>query len=195
MLPANFNLLSGADQQEFLALKDKFHAVTARAGKGERLDVLSERLALIRQFIERGDEDDSTRTAVCGIFFLRDSLAVNIQSLRILLGKCKSSINGSLQRLGYSAEPHGCDADEEFLSRVPGPLRQGSELRTWSIRRRAATAERRAPFVIQLPLSCTVGVETEAIEAAARRRFPCPIKCRYKYFDILQRSVSIQTDA
>jgi hypothetical protein len=37
----------------------------------------------------------------------------------------------------------------------------------------------------------TVGAETEAIV----RDFPCPEKCRYKSLDIIQRSVSIQTEA
>jgi hypothetical protein len=39
-----------------------------------------------------------------------------------------------------------------------------------------------------------VNVEIEAVAAAARRQFPCRVKCRYKYLDIIYISGSIQTE-
>jgi hypothetical protein len=38
-----------------------------------------------------------------------------------------------------------------------------------------------------------VNVEIETV-AAARRQFPCRVKCRHKHLDIIHRSRSIQTE-
>jgi hypothetical protein len=35
----------------------------------------------------------------------------------------------------------------------------------------------------------------EVVAATARRQFPCPVQCRYKYLDIRHRSGSIRTKA
>jgi hypothetical protein len=50
--------------------------------------------------------------------------------------------------------------------------------------------------VVPLPVvsKLLVNVEIEAITAADRRQFRCPVNCRYKYLDIIHRSGSIQTE-
>jgi hypothetical protein len=197
----NFGLLCPSDRQEYDRLRDNFHEDIGKSRKGERLDVFTDRLNQVRAFIERNDEDQWKRSLVCGVFFLRDSLALNIQQLRTLLGKCKSSINGSLQRLGYSALLPGHEAEQEFLSRIPSHCQEPSDLKRWTIRKVASIVSTpKAPpapaLVIPLPLSWRdrVNVETEAVQEIVRRTFPCPVKCRYKYLDIIHRSVSIQTE-
>jgi hypothetical protein len=152
----------------------------------------------VRNFIERTHEDEWRRALVCGIFFLSDALSLNIQQLRILMGKCKSSINGSLQQLGYAAQSSGPDTEQEFLARIPLNFRDANELKKWTIRKSIKVAPKIAEkqqFVVPLPASWSpqVDVETEAVHVIIHRTFPCPVKCRYKYLDIIHRSVSIQT--
>jgi hypothetical protein len=145
----------------------------------------------VRNFIERTQDDSWKRALVCGIFFLSDSLALNIRQLRLLIGKCKSSINGSLYRLGYAAQSSSRDGEQEFLSRLPVTLRDSLDLKTWTIRRTTEARPRRVPS--PPPPEPNVSVETEAVHVRVLKTFPCPVKCRYKYMDIIHRSVSIQT--
>jgi hypothetical protein len=192
--PKFFHLLSVPNCQEYLVLRAHFHDSCGKSRKGERLDVFNDRLATIRRFVERQDDDDWKRALVCGVFFLPDGLALNIQQLRMLIGKCKSSINGSLQQLGYRAVPPGPDAEEQFLARIPQQCRVLTDLKKWTLRRTASS--KKAVFLVPVPMVTRwpVNVETEAVAAGHRRQFPCPVKCRYKYLDITHRSVSIQTE-
>jgi hypothetical protein len=69
-----------------------------------------------------------------------------------------------------------------------------SDLKKWTVCKTAA--DKNATFLVPLPTvsKSLVNVEIEAVAAAARRQFPCPVKCRYKYPDIIHRSGSIQTE-
>jgi hypothetical protein len=196
--PTNINLLSYSDSQDYALLRASFQVDSGKSRKGERLETFLEGIKRVRNFIERTQEDEWRRALVCGIFFLSDSLSLNIQQLRILMGKCKSSINGSLQQLGYAAQSSGADTEQEFLARIPLNFRDSNELKKWTIRKSIKVTPRIAgtqQFVVPLPASWSpqVDVETEAVHVIVHRTFPCPVKCRYKYLDIIHRSVSIQT--
>jgi hypothetical protein len=196
--PTYFNLLSCSDSQDYAVLRASFHVDSGKSRKGERLETFVEGIRKVRNFIERKQEDEWRRALVCGIFFLSDSLSLNIQQLRILMGKCKSSINGSLQQLGYAAQSSSSETEQEFLARIPLNFRDATELKKWTIRKSVKTTPRietQPQFVIPLPASWRpqVNVETEAVHVIVHRTFPCPVKCRYKYLDIIHRSVSIQT--
>ena len=68
----------------------------------------------IKNFVVRGDKNDYNRGLVCGIIFLnemfqnkkedvldKEYIAINTKQLRLLLDKCKSSINGSFHQIGF----------------------------------------------------------------------------------------------
>jgi hypothetical protein len=61
---------------------------------------------------------------------------MDIQKLRVLTGKCKSSLIGSLQRLGDSAEPPNSEIQLQLTSQIPFHVGETAELRKWSVRRR-----------------------------------------------------------
>jgi hypothetical protein len=195
--PAYINLLSSSDSQDYALLRASFQVDSGKSRKGERLETFMEAIKKVRNFIERTQEDDWRCAQVCGIFFLSDSLSLNIQQLRLLMGKCKSSINGSLQQLGYAAQSSSSDSEQEFLARIPLNFRDATELKKWTIRKsaKATPIGRQHEFVVPLPASWRphVNVETEAVHVIVHRTFPCLVKCRYKYLDIIHRSVSIQT--
>jgi hypothetical protein len=77
------------------------------------------------------------------------------------------------------AIPPGPEAEQKFFTRIPQQCRDLTDLKKWTVRRTAA--DKNATFSITLPIvsKSLVNVETEAL-AAARRQFPCPVKCRYK---------------
>jgi hypothetical protein len=83
------------------------------------------------------DDDDWKRSLVCGLYWpaTEASIAVNIRQLRFLISKCKSSINGSFQRLGFSIVPAGADGSAAILTYLPILKDSLADLRQWTIRR------------------------------------------------------------
>jgi hypothetical protein len=91
-------------------------------------------LDLIKAYAIRGDADDLPRSLVCGVVWLANGIAVNIQQLKLLSSKCKSSINGSFSQLGYRPIPSGADTAGELIQKFPFMKDQFTELRQWTIR-------------------------------------------------------------
>jgi hypothetical protein len=71
-------------------------------------------------------------------------------------------------------------------------LRDSPELKKWTIRKRADAKANCVTVPPPLP-EPNVSVETEAVHVRVLKTFPCPVKCRYKFMNIIHRSVSIQT--
>jgi hypothetical protein len=91
-------------------------------------------LGIIREFCEHSPENRSERFLVCGACPLAEGLAINIRQLRILLGKCKSSINGSFQRMGWIGMPLKDANYQELREKLPHIRMNFAELREWSFR-------------------------------------------------------------
>ena len=133
-LPGHWDLLTRSDLEAYVKLRKSFYDEIRKSKKGERLDAFIQRILKIKQFVERGDGDDWKRGLVCGIIFLPNSIAIHIQQFRLLLGKCKSSINGSLQAIGFAAHPQGGPIETELLMKVPIFQREHSEVKKWTVR-------------------------------------------------------------
>jgi hypothetical protein len=134
-IPPFFELLTPADQEGYEYLRSQVSSDGYRHHRHHRLDAFSTALSSIRSYCEKGDADDSLRSLVCGVCHLSDSIAVNVRRLRFLVEKCKSSINGSFQRMGYLPFV-GKTASLDVLSdRIPQIRGNYTELREWSFRR------------------------------------------------------------
>jgi hypothetical protein len=114
---------------------------------------------------------------------MQAGLAINIRQLKILLGRCKSSINGSLQQIGFVSRPPGQSVDRELMRLIPLLVDDHMELKKWTIRRGECLAERTKedPPVVEP-------------REVVRCGFPCPAKCRHKLDDILQMCMPAQAD-
>jgi hypothetical protein len=75
---------------------------------------------------------------VCGIYWLPDAIAINIHQLRSLIPKCKSSINVSLQKLGFSNSPGRTASGQTITSIFPFLKDNLSALRKWTIREKTS---------------------------------------------------------
>jgi hypothetical protein len=133
-LPRFFELLSPADQELYQVLRSALSSPDCRNNRNQRLDKFQEMLGAIREFAEHSETDRILRYLVSGVCSLRDGIAINIRQLRILLDKCKSSINGSFQRMGWIGLPLKDDILEEFVSKIPALKTNFPELREWSVR-------------------------------------------------------------
>jgi hypothetical protein len=109
-------------------------------------------LDAIKSFAIRDDDDDWKRCLVCGVIWLPASIAINTRQLRLLIDKCKSSINGSLHRMGYSSVTSRGDTSKQLIEYVPKLRGNFSELRQWTVRQISAqTPQPPAPIIVERP--------------------------------------------
>jgi hypothetical protein len=143
--PVYWYQLSSSDQLAYQDLQNEFYQDARKSRKGERLECFMNRIKCIKRFVQQHDDSDWKRSLVCGIFFFPESIVINIQQLRILMGKCKSSINGSLQQLGYVADPQGQGVERELWGRIPAPHRNLTDMKKWTVRRNKPALETLQP--------------------------------------------------
>ena len=216
-LPLHWDLLTRNDLDSYVELRKSFYDEIRKSKKGEKLDAFVQRLVKIKYFVERGDADDWKRGLVCGILFLENGIAIHIQQFRLLLGKCKSSINGSLQAIGFVAHPQGGPIEKELYQKVPIFQKEHSEVKKWTVRDCTAPVNpfKRNPITIpqikeidshenklnlQIEQKCSYNTRSSidmiGKESIVPNQIPCymaPIKFRYKYYNLLHQNIAIQT--
>ena len=132
--PNFFDLLSADDKIEYFKLKSSLDGTVSKRNRGHRVEAFGAILDEIQKYVERGDENDWKRSLVCGVCRMNNMIAINIRQLRLLITKCKSSINGSLQRLGYLTNPSHAESWKMFIEKIPFLKNNYTELRQWTIR-------------------------------------------------------------
>lgn len=132
--PPFIHLLGEGDRSAYAALRSQLSS-SSRSPRHKRIESFSEVLDAIKSYAVREADDDWQRCLVCGVAFLPEGIAVNIRQLSLLTGKCKSSINGSLQRMGYSVVAAPC---AQLIDRFPELRGNRAELEQWSMRQLTA---------------------------------------------------------
>jgi hypothetical protein len=154
-------LLELEDQWRLLELHKTLSAPETRFNRNRQVVTLQEQLRAIHSFCVRIDQDDWKRMVACGVGILDPfTIALNPMRLGHLIGKSKSSINGSFQKMRYSAAIM-TNADTSRLQILFPCLKQWpDEFRHWTIRKAKfpiPTAEQQDParahteFAIQPP--------------------------------------------
>ena len=128
--------LSDADKCQYACLKAAISSTALRSQRNRRISAFTEALSAIKAFVLRGDKDDNLRSLVCGICWLDEGIAINTHQLKRLLSKCKSSINGSLQKLGYTTSLGRTESAAAMVSVWPLLRENNAELRKWTVRKR-----------------------------------------------------------
>jgi hypothetical protein len=139
--PRHLELLNKSDKHIYEKICEALAAPTNRDRRFKRLDDFQEILEAIELFENIDDDDKWKRCLVCGIFRFDGGIAVNITQLKAMILKCKSSINGSLKRLGYTQVAKRTESAGHLVSAIPYLQRHSSELRKWAIRYHADTRE------------------------------------------------------
>lgn len=133
--PMYWDLLSENDKRSYLFLRQTLASPTCKNRRNRSAQTFSEILEGIKTYVVRGDEKgDHDRSLVCGICWLNDKIAINTRQLRLILSKCKSSINGSFQQLGYGTIPTGADSSAELVKYFPELENNFPQLRQWTVR-------------------------------------------------------------
>lgn len=138
-------LLSKDDYDSYLYLKKTFSSDVCRNCRNRRVQSFSEILSAIHCFIEKTKEDSWKRALVCGLCWYKNYLCVNIKQMSSLLEKCKSSINGSLQRLYLIALRNKQQSIKIIIEAIPYLKSHQNLLKMWSVRQYSRPSQIRFP--------------------------------------------------
>ncbi|OHS96650.1 hypothetical protein TRFO_09797 [Tritrichomonas foetus] len=134
--PNYFDQLSNEDKIKYQELKKQLSLPACKNRRNKSNETFQDMVNAIQSFVVRNDENDITRSLVCGIVWLDNGIAINTHQLSIITNKCKSSINGSFQSLGYGTTPTGTESSTEIISKFPFMKKNFGELRQWTVRQK-----------------------------------------------------------
>lgn len=134
----DLNFLTEADQETLIQLQNALSSSGSRNLRGKQLKTFADMIKIIHKFCIRGDAYDWRRCYVCGICWLPNGIAINNRRFGCLLGKCKSSINGSFQQLGYTTAPSRSDSYDSIVEVIPILKNDMPSLREWTLRLNSA---------------------------------------------------------
>ena len=134
-LPEYWYVLSDFDKYQYAMLRAQLSAQATKNQRFKRVENFTETIEKIRMFCCRGQNDDWRRCLVCGICWLQEGLAINTRQLRLLIFKCKSSINGSLQKMGFSVSLGRSESTNALVLAFPILKDNINELRQWTVRK------------------------------------------------------------
>lgn len=148
-LPEFWDLLCPADQEAYNRMRLALSSPACKHRRHHSKELNRGIVNTIKSFVVRNDNDDYKRALVTGIVWLPNAIAINTRQLRLLLSKCKSSINALFQNLGYFTIPTNTDYSSSIISCFPLLRDNFTELRKWTIRLMAAPPDNKAAYVQQ----------------------------------------------
>jgi len=167
--PQYWDFLCDLDKTQYIELKRDFTGSNVKRQRGGECETFDGVLDSIRAFAERDDENDWRRFLVCVVCWLDSAIAINTRQLRLLVSKCKSSINGSLQKMGYCTNTSHSESWRVLFPHIPLLKDQFCELRRWTIRYKGGGE-----------------AHPEALTIVVHERPPsCPLKLRAKMAKIM----------
>ena len=133
-VPLYWEKLSTQDQNEYKIMKEMLSSSKCKNRRNKSAETFQDVLNTIKLYVMRGDGNDLNRGIVCGLYWDGNDLAINTRQLRILLDRCKSSINGSLQMIGYTSPSSNSDQSTKLINIFPQWKDRFQEMRQWTIR-------------------------------------------------------------
>lgn len=131
-----YSELSEADRKTYDQLRAYLAEPTNKNKRNKSVETFAGNLEAIKKFVVRNDDGDWKRAYVCGICWIGDTIAINTRNLRILVAKCKSSINGLFQAMGYGTVPPGSESGAAVVHYFPILRDNFAELRQWTVRKK-----------------------------------------------------------
>ena len=133
-LPLFWDLLSNEDKETYMRISNVLSAPTLKNKRNTKIDTFSDALEAIDIFQNHSETDKWKRFLVCGVVKFEGGIAVNINQLKKLVRKCKTSINTSLKGMGYTIISGKSCESPELLTAIPCLRGNNAELRQWTIR-------------------------------------------------------------
>ena len=139
--------LNKEDIDYYRKLKNTLSSHICRNCRNRRRESFSEILSTIHYYINRKNEDSWKRSLICGICWYKNYIVVNIRQMSSLLEKCKSSINGSFQRLNFIMLSDKQESVKIINEAIPYLKNYPDLIQTWSVRQQAVITPMIIPFI------------------------------------------------
>ena len=133
-LPMYWEILNENDQQQYIAIRNTLSSSACKHRRHHSIEINQEIISTLKAFVFHEEADIWKRSLVCGICWLDGALAINTHQLRLLLAKCKSSINAMFQNIGYMTVPTNSEYAGSLSNFFPIIKDNFVELRKWTIR-------------------------------------------------------------
>ena len=129
-----WNILSPEDKTEFVRLRAQFLQGQKISSKDRRIVTFRKELVAVLKYIERSETHKEERSVLVGVCFAGPIICVNTRQLKSFLGRCKSSINGSFQQMGYVALRTKAKARACVVAVMPSLQNEQNILKQWTVR-------------------------------------------------------------
>ncbi|KAH0792619.1 potassium/sodium hyperpolarization-activated cyclic nucleotide-gated channel 1 [Histomonas meleagridis] len=133
-MPMYWEILNEADQQQYIAIRNTLSSSACKHRRHHSSEINQEIISTLKAFVYHDEADIWKRSLVCGICWIDNALAINTHQLRLLLAKCKSSINAMFQNIGYMTVPTNSEYAGNLSNFFPIIKDNFVELRKWTIR-------------------------------------------------------------
>jgi hypothetical protein len=127
-------ILSNQDKQTYLNLRSKFVQPARPHQKDRNSIVFRSEVHSIIDYIDSSVPGREHRSIICGLLVADPFICVNNRQLKHLIGRCKSSINGSFQQIGYMAVKTKDKARQCTKVLIPSLATDPGQLRQWTVR-------------------------------------------------------------
>ena len=131
---AYWNVLSTEDKTEYMKLRANFLQGQKISSKDRRIVTFRKELVMVLKYIQRTEVHQEERSVLVGVCFAGPVICVNTRQLKGFLGRCKSSINGSFQQMGYVALRTKAKARSCVVAVMPSLQNDQNILRQWTVR-------------------------------------------------------------
>lgn len=139
--------LSREDRMIFNHLRDSFgHKINTVKEDRHRISFTQE-IQMIINFVERLPDNRDVRAINAGFAFFGAYICINTRQLKKVMSRCKSSINSSLQSLGYSSIKTKSKTFECLRTVIPTLGEDQDIAKQWTVR--FSPSVRGYPFVLK----------------------------------------------
>ena len=160
--PAFWDHLQESDKQQYNIMKTLLSSSQTKNRRNKSAETFQDVLDTIKLYVVRGDDNDLYRGIVCGIYWINDDIVINTRQLRLLLDKCKSSINGSFQMIGYLSPSSSTDTTPILSKTFPFWKDNFKEIRQWTIRAKPKSSTRSPKVLVKQYLEKTTLMKKES---------------------------------
>jgi hypothetical protein len=126
--------LSEDDRSEYLRLRSSFQQSPKISSKDRRIIAFPRELQIVIRYLEHSPDNIESRCIISGLCFVGPIDCINTRQLKKFLNRCKSSINGSFQQLGYVAFRTKTKARSCVIAALPALEGDQDLLRQWTCR-------------------------------------------------------------
>ena len=127
--------LSRQDKEKYRNIRKEIEADNQEPGRSDpRIAVFANQIEKILRYVDSSHIRKQERAIFCGICVAGPFLCANTRQLHEILGKCKSSINGQLQQLGYLPIRTKTKTKQCLEVVLPRLSREPDLLKQWTVR-------------------------------------------------------------